>query len=162
MCVIGKGTERLFFNLSWMVNSLWRRLWQQLFTSRCTRLETVQDILSKFIRSEGSDLQTPLLLFTNLVVDQERVPHNRGTEVVVKLDTAKNSTDPGNFRGITLISIIRKLFSTMICLQLEKKVAIHESQCAFSHDRSCIDYIITTAQLVHESRFNMGKPNQTK
>jgi hypothetical protein len=45
----------------------------------------------------------------------------------------------------------------MIRLRLEKKVALHESQCAFRHDRSCVDHIFTMAQMVHES----GATNRT-
>jgi hypothetical protein len=91
------------------------------------------------------------LSLINEVWQHETVPHNWGTGVVVNLYKAGSSTDPGNYRGITLISMVRKLFSTMVRLRLEKKVELHESQCAFRRNRSCIDHIYTLAQLVHES-----------
>lgn len=110
-----------------------------------------EDIVGEFIRNGGKVLQKLLLSLINLAWEKEKVPHIWGTGIVVSLYKAGDSTDPGNYRGITLISIIRKLFSTMVRLRLEKKVALHESQCAFRHDRSCIDHIFTMAQLVHES-----------
>jgi hypothetical protein len=116
-----------------------------------------EDIVGEFIRNGGRDLQKLLLYLVNLAWENEKVPHIWGVGIVVSLYKAGDSTDPGNYRGITLISIIRKVFSTMIRLRLEKRVELHESQCAFRHDRSCIDHIFTMAQLVHES----GATNRT-
>ena len=72
------------------------------------------------------------------------------TGVIPSLYTAGESTDPGNYRGITLTSIIHMLFSTMARLRLEKIARLHESQCAFREGRACKDHIFTMTQLVNE------------
>ena len=74
-----------------------------------------------------------------------------GAGVVVNLFKTGDSLVPGNYRGITLIPIIRKIFSTMIRLRLEKKIALHESQAAFRVGRSCVDHIFTLSQIVYDS-----------
>ena len=109
------------------------------------------DITGELIRNGGGDLKALLMSLLNRVWRNESVPTNWGTGIIVSLYKAGDSTDPGNYRGITLISIIRKLFSTMVRLRLEKTVGLHESQCAFREGRSCIDHIFTMAQMVNES-----------
>ena len=43
----------------------------------------------------------------------------------------QGKADPNNYRGITLISIFRKAYSTILCNRLAKAVPLHESQAAF-------------------------------
>ena len=84
-----------------------------------------KDIVGEFLRNDVSDFQRLLLYFVILVWHHERVPHNLGTGTFVSLYKAGNSTDTGSYRGMTLIYIISKLFSAMICLQSEKSVVLY-------------------------------------
>ena len=110
-----------------------------------------EDIIGELIRHGGGQLRTLLLRLVNWVWKAETVPVKWGAGVVVNLFKTGDSLVPGNYRGITLIPIIRKIFSTMIRLRLEKKIALHESQAAFRVGRSCVDHIFTLSQIVHDS-----------
>ena len=64
--------------------------------------------------------------------------------------------DPGKYRGITLLSVIRKLYSRIInnhhllkYLELNNKV--HEGQEGFGIGRSCIDNIFSFYELIQDS-----------
>ena len=80
-----------------------------IYQLRMHKAADSKDILDEFIRTGRSDLQRPLtvLSFVNLFWDKESVPHNWGTRVIVSLDKAGDSTDPGHNTRILLISIIR-------------------------------------------------------
>jgi hypothetical protein len=44
---------------------------------------------------------------------------------------AGDTQQPGNYRGITLVSICRKMFTNILRKRLETTVALHEAQAAF-------------------------------
>jgi hypothetical protein len=115
-----------------------------------------EDVVGELIRNGGSCLRSLLLRLINWVWQLETVPEQWGSGIIVNLFKAGDASDPGNYRGITLIPIIRKLFSTMIRLRLQEKMELHESQAAFRAKRSCIDHIFTLSQIVNQSGF-VGK-----
>ena len=110
-----------------------------------------EDIAGELIKYGGSALHGLLLEMINRCWLSERTPTSWGQGVIVNLFKDGNPNDPGNYRGITLISIIRKLFSNMLRKRIEKGVALHESQAAFREGRSCVDHIYTLSQIVHAS-----------
>ncbi len=115
------------------------------------KAEDGEGIIGELVRHGGGFLRALLLRLINWVWHLESVPEKWAEGIVVNLYKAGDALDPGNYRGITLIPIIRKLFSTMIRLRLEKKVSLHESQAAFRARRSCIDHIFTLSQIIHET-----------
>ena len=60
--------------------------------------------------------------------------------------------DPGNYRGITLLSVVGKLFCKILnntlveCL--DKEGLLHEGQADFRVNRSCVDNIFKLNELV--------------
>jgi hypothetical protein len=115
------------------------------------KAEDGEEVVGELIRYGGGYLRALLLRLINWVWELESVPDQWGAGIVVNLFKAGDPLDPENYRGITLIPIIRKLFTTMIRLRLEKKVKLHESQAAFRARRSCIDHIFTLSQIIHET-----------
>jgi hypothetical protein len=115
------------------------------------KAEDGEGVIGELVRHGGGLLSALILRVINWVWELESVPEKWGEGVVVNLFKAGDTTDPSNYRGITLIPILRKLFSTMIRLRLEKKVPLHESQAAFRTHRSCIDHIFTMSQMIHET-----------
>ena len=115
------------------------------------KAEDGEGIIGELVRHGGGILQALILRVINWVWELETVPDKWGEGIVVNLYKAGDAMDPGNYRGITLIPIMRKLFSTMIRLRLEKRVTLHESQAAFRPKRSCLDHIFTLSQIIHET-----------
>ena len=60
--------------------------------------------------------------------------------------------DPGNYRGITLLSTVGKIFCRIlndgVGKMLEKEEKISEGQAGFRPNRSCIDHIYTLGKII--------------
>ena len=54
----------------------------------------------------------------------EHIPNSWGQGVIVNLFKDGNPNDPGNYRGITLIPVIRKLFSNMLKKSIEERCCL--------------------------------------
>ena len=67
---------------------------------------------------------------------------------IISLYKAGAPEEPGNYRGITLLSVFRKLFGTLLKLRLQNNVNLYESQAVFRNGRGCIDHIYTFARIV--------------
>ena len=54
------------------------------------------------------------------------------------------TTGAGNYRGITLLSVVSKVFcKNRLVEHLERQRALHEVQLGFRRNRSCIDNVYT-------------------
>jgi exonuclease III len=110
-----------------------------------------EDMTGELIKYGGNALHSLILAMINRCWLSERTPNSWGQGVIVNLFKDGNPNDPGNYRGITLIPVIRKLFSNMLRKRIEKGVTLHESQAAFREGRSCVDHIYTLSQIVNAS-----------
>ena len=56
--------------------------------------------------------------------------------------------DPGNYRGITLLSVVGKVFCKIVndrlVRHLESGGVLHEGQAGFRAKRSCVDNIVSS------------------
>jgi hypothetical protein len=94
-------------------------------------------------------------LFT-LALKLQKVPGSWGEGVVISLFKKGDVLDPGNYRGITLLGAVRKLFCRVVATRLtgflEDSDALHEGQAGFRPGRSCEDHIFTLSQVVQGRR----------
>ena len=60
--------------------------------------------------------------------------------------------DPANYRGITLLSVVGKVFckilNNRLVQYLDKEGALHEGQAGFRTNRSCMDNVYTLNEIV--------------
>ena len=60
--------------------------------------------------------------------------------------------DPGNYRGITLLSVVGKVFCKILNNRLvqclDKEGALHEGQAGFRLNRGCMDNVYTLSEIV--------------
>ena len=58
-----------------------------------------------------------------------------------------NRKDPANYRGITLLSVVGKVFCKILNIKLmqclDKELPLHEGQAGFRMNRSCMDSVYT-------------------
>ena len=72
--------------------------------------------------------------------------------LIVSLFKKGDREDPGNYRGITLLDVIGKLYCRVINNRLLKYLELngklHEGQGGFRIGRSCIDNIFSLTELI--------------
>ena len=80
--------------------------------------------------------------------------------LIVSLFKKGDKEDPGNYRGITLLSVVGKVFCKILndrlVQYLDKSSKIHEGQAGFRAGRCCIDNIFTLNELI-QGRLKEGK-----
>ena len=101
-----------------------------------------------------------LLIQFNLARDNEFGPTYWREGQIVSLFKNGVREEPGNYRGITLLNVVAKLYSRVInnrlLKYLESKHRLHEGQGSFKLGRSCIDNISSLNQLI-QGRMKEGK-----
>ena len=101
-----------------------------------------------------------LLALFNLVWDNEYAPSYWREGLIVSLFKKGDREDPGNYRGITLLNVVGKLYSRVINNRLLKHLELnhmlHEGQGGFRLGRSCIDNIFSLNELI-QGRIREGK-----
>ena len=84
---------------------------------------------------------------------EKRVLHTQEAE---RRSTSKpiqgDKADPGNYRGITLLSTVGKIFCKIlndrVGTMLEKEEKISEGQAGFRPNRSCVDHIYALSKII--------------
>ena len=90
----------------------------------------------------------------SVVWREETVPKQWREGLIVKKGDRE---DPGNYRGITLLSVVGKVFCNNRLVQcLDKGGALHEGQAGFRVNRSCMDNVYTLNEIV-QGRFREDK-----
>ena len=83
---------------------------------------------------------------------EETVPRQWREGLIINLFKKGDREDPGNYRGITLLSVVGKLFCKILNNRLveclDKEGLLHEGQAGFRVNRSCIDNIFTLNELI--------------
>ena len=73
---------------------------------------------------------------------------------------------PANYRGITLLSIVGKVFCKILNNRLvqclDKEGALHEGQAGFRINRSYMDNVYTLNEMEHQERKNFHVTPDTK
>ena len=102
-------------------------------------------ITNEAIKALPNNWKEELLLVFNRILDEGTVPEDWSKIEVVPLLKNGDPKDPDNYRGISLVSCLAKLFTTIINNSLiswaEQKKIIPESQAGFRKARGCTEQI---------------------
>ena len=88
----------------------------------------------------------------SVIWQEEIVPRQWREGLIVNIFKKGDREDPANYRGITLLSVVGKVFCKILNNTLEqcldKEGALHEAQAGFRINRSCMDNVYTLNEIV--------------
>jgi exonuclease III len=105
-------------------------------------------IPNELIKYGGAGMATLLHTLFDVLLRCETVPDSYRTGTIINLHKSGDTADPGNYRGITLLSCVGKVFCRCISNRLAAAVALHEGQAGFRPQRSCIDHLYTLSETI--------------
>ncbi|VDP54861.1 unnamed protein product [Schistosoma margrebowiei] len=94
-----------------------------------------------------------LLILFNKIWDEEQVPTDWKEELLVKIPKKGDLSNCYNYRSITLLSILVKVFSKLLLNRIKDSVdaQLRDQQAGFRMDRSCTDQIAILWIIVEQS-----------
>ena len=114
-------------------------------------------LVGELFKYGGKGMANLLKVLYGIVWTEESIPKQWRQGLIVKKGDAE---DPGNYRGITLLNVVGKLFckilNNRLASRLEAERALHECQAGFREKRSCVDNIFTLNEIV-QGRMREGK-----
>jgi endonuclease/exonuclease/phosphatase family metal-dependent hydrolase len=94
---------------------------------------------AELLKRGGSSMLNMLTDLFNMVWDNELVPKGWRQGNVTSIFKAGDRTDCNNYRPITVLPVIDKLFASVLTKRLDAAVALHDHQFAFRANRSTTD-----------------------
>ena len=108
------------------------------------------DGITAEILKNGGEKMIDLLEQVIQSVWESEVPQDWRDAILVSLYKRGSKSDCSNLRGISLLSIVGKLFSKIILNRLVRTIVneiLPESQCGFRASRGTVDMIFSARQL---------------
>jgi len=124
-------------------------------------LKTAADGVGTSTMREGGGLGensvvSALCLLFNFVLDREVWPERWGTGVIFPLHKHDSRLEPGNYRPITLLSVVGKMFGIVVNSRVmaysEAVGAISDEQGGFRRNRGCPDQIFIWREILESRR----------
>ena len=125
------------FTLSPVSRHFIRKQLRSLNPNKAVGLDGVS---SKFLRDAGDVIVEPVSHLINLSIITNTVPHGFKQAKVVPLFKKGSRLDPGNYRPVSVLSVLSKVLEravhTQLCEYLEKKSVLYNKQSGFRRNFS--------------------------
>ena len=109
-------------------------------------------LVGELLKYGGSGMVCLLEQLFSVVWHEETVPRQWREGLIVNLFKKGDREDPGNYRGITLLSVVGKVLCKVLNNRLvhclDKEGVLHEGQAGFRVNRSCMDNVYTLNEIV--------------
>lgn len=109
------------------------------------------NISNEMIKSGGLELKGNLTALFTKILDTAQIPEDWKHTITIPLHKKGSRKDPNNYRGISLINSVAKLFTKIISTKITTNACINEEQQGFRANRSTIDAIFILRQIVEKS-----------
>lgn len=119
-------------------------------------------LINELYKTLSSQHKELLCVLFNRVLDEEQVPKCWARIWMTMLHKKGDKSDPSNYRGIALVNIVTKIFTTILKNRLVQWTDINnvlpDSQMGFRKGRSCTDAIFTLLSAIQiQFRHNDGR-----
>ena len=112
----------------------------------------IDGITAEFIKAASDRLIPILCLLYNKLYNNGIFPDNWSTSLITPVLKKGNQSDPSNYRGISLLPVLSKIFTNILNRRLEKWCDAHEvlgeEQGGFRSGYSTIDNIFGLSTLI--------------
>ena len=102
-------------------------------------------IVGELLKYGGFGMVDLLEQLFSVIWQEEIVPRQWREGLIVNIFKKGDREDPANYRGITLLSVVGKVFCKILNNRLvqclDKEGALHEGQAGFRINRSCMDNV---------------------
>jgi hypothetical protein len=109
-------------------------------------------IPAELLKSGGACMLDMLTSLFTVVWKAELIPNSWRKGTIISLFKAGDRTECGNYRPITLLRIIDKLFTAVITARLEPAIPLHDHQSAFRSKRGTMDPLFVLASMIQERK----------
>ena len=138
------------FNLDFTVEEVLKNI-KSLKNNKSEGLDFVKN---EYIKNCPISVVELIVNLFNLILRTGHVPYDWSIGLIVPIFKKKGSKfDPNNYRGITLLSCLGKLFTFCINSRLTKfltdRATVGEEQAAFREDYSTLDHVFVLNELVN-------------
>ena len=110
----------------------------------------------------GETYLVPFLAkFFNAIYDTQKFPKNWSKSIIVPIYKSGSPLNPHNYRGISLLGILSKVFSSVLTKRLQTWVEEHgklcEEQAGFRLNHSTVDHIFTLHAMITNAVHGRGR-----
>jgi len=100
------------------------------------------------------ELKIHLLELFNKIIDKNQIPQEWETGMMINILKKGTKSKCKNYRGITLLPTVYKLFVYIIKNRLNEHLEVEmvEEQCGFRKGRSCTYAIFTVQQIMEKEK----------
>jgi hypothetical protein len=105
----------------------------------------------------GESMANSLCTLFNWILDAGHTPEQWGKALVILLYKKGDPTDPGNYRGISLL-VVGKVFTRLVAERIENAVKdiIAKEQAGYTAGKGCIEHIYVLNRII-QARKKKGK-----
>lgn len=134
------------------VDISFKELRKALKKCKCNKASGLDKINNNILKNLPPNWEHYLLNLFNQMLSSEITPEGWSVAEMCMLYKKGDKADPNNYRGISLINTITKLFTTIIAGRLsdwtEENSLIPEEQAGFRRMRGCRDHLFTLATVI--------------
>jgi hypothetical protein len=114
----------------------------------------VDNIPAEFLQCNTETIASVLHILFGKIWREEHIPDDWRRGLIIKLPKKGNLAYPNNWRGITLLPVISKIFLKIIHLRIatvfEEQNILDDEQAGFRAGKSCTDHIFTLRNILEQ------------
>ena len=122
---------------------------------------TEEGIVNEMLKYGGPAILDMLAGLVETLETTEMIPEHWRAGDIVSIFKKEDRKDPGNYRGITLLNVVGKLYTKVIDSRLSTRLdthgRLHVCQADFKRRRSCMDHVYSLSDILQE-RTRQGLP----
>jgi hypothetical protein len=112
----------------------------------------VDGVVNEILMYGGPVMEESIWKLCNIMFSCERIPRDWTRGIIFPLYKNGDERFPDNYRGITLLSVVAKLYSSLITNRVskwcEENTKISDAQAGFRPNRATTDQIFTLAEIL--------------